>query len=93
VPVDPVLGEVDVLGGPLLALPELVQLFVAEEVDLAAIGGLEHGGVTGGLEVLALHPLGDVVAHGSSLSLLFGPGLDRGARVAEPSGCLAGQPA
>ena len=36
-PVDPVLAEVDVLGRPLLALPELVELGVAEELEVAAV--------------------------------------------------------
>ena len=34
VPVDPVLGEVEVLGRPLLALPEVIELAVVEELDL-----------------------------------------------------------
>ena len=66
VPVDPVLREVDVLGGPLLALPEVVELVVAEQVHLAAVGGLLEGGVGGGLEVLALGPLHDGFGHGVS---------------------------
>ena len=57
VPVDPVLGEVDVLGGPLLALPEVVELLVVEEVDLAAVRGLQDRRVAGGLEVLPLDPM------------------------------------
>ena len=35
VPVDPVLGEVEVLGRPLLALPQLVELGVAEQLEAA----------------------------------------------------------
>ena len=58
VPVDPVLREVDVLGGPLLALPEQVELLVAEQVHLAAVGGLHQPGITGGLEIVAQGPLG-----------------------------------
>ena len=54
VPVDPVLREVEVLGRPLLALPEHVELAVVEELGLAAVGRLLQGGVGRGEEVLAL---------------------------------------
>ena len=54
VPVDAVLGEVDVLHGPLLALPQEVELAVAQEVRLAAVGGLVQGGIAGRAEVDAL---------------------------------------
>ena len=68
VPVDPVLREVEVLGRPLLALPEVVELRVAEQVHLAAVGGLQKARVAGGLEVLALGALHEVdrsLAHGA----------------------------
>ena len=54
VPVDPVLAEVDVLHGPLLALPQRVQLAVAQQLRLAAIGRLHQARVGGGLEVGAV---------------------------------------
>ena len=55
VPVLAVPGEVELLSLPLLALPEGVQLRVAEESDVGrGVGGLEQGGIGGGLEVLAL---------------------------------------
>jgi hypothetical protein len=55
VPVDPILGEVQVLSRPLLALPEVVELGVVEELDVAVVPPLE-GRVRGGAEVLALRP-------------------------------------
>ena len=59
VPVDAVLAEVDVLGRPLLALPELVQLDVAQELRPPAIGrGLERR-IRRGEEVLALGDRGE----------------------------------
>ena len=54
VPVDPVLREVEVLHGPLLALPQRVELAVGEQVRLAAVGALEQRRVARGLEVGAL---------------------------------------
>ena len=54
VPVDPVLGEVEVLGRPLLALPELVELRVAEQLEPAPVGALLQRGIPGREEVLAL---------------------------------------
>ena len=63
VPVDAVLREVDVLGRPLLALPEVVELLVAEQVDLAPVRRLQQPRVAGGLEVLALRALGRALAH------------------------------
>ena len=42
VPVDPVLGEVDVLHRPLLALPQVVELAVAQQLRLPAVGGLHE---------------------------------------------------
>ena len=68
VPVDPVLREVDVLGGPLLALPEVVQLRVAEQVDLAAVGRLHHRRVAGRLEVVAQDPIARRLAHGAQIT-------------------------
>ena len=38
VPVDAVLAEVEVLGCPLLTLPQLIQLAVVEELRLATVG-------------------------------------------------------
>ena len=58
VPVDPVLREVDVLGRPLLALPEQVELLVAEQIHLAAVGGLHQPGIARFLEILSQGPLG-----------------------------------
>src|SRR6266511_4170470 len=55
VPVDPVLREVEVLGRPLLALPEVVELGVVEELDRAPIGALQ-GRIGGRPEVLAPRP-------------------------------------
>ena len=57
VPVDAVLREVDVLRRPLLALPQLVELPVAEQLRLAAVGGREQRGVAGGLVVGAVGAL------------------------------------
>ena len=54
VPVDAVLREVEVLRGPLLALPQLVELAVAEQLEAALLGGGADGGVAGGLEVGAV---------------------------------------
>ena len=51
VPVDAVLGEVEVLDRPLLALPQLVELRVAEEVRLAAVRRLLERGIARGAEV------------------------------------------
>jgi hypothetical protein len=59
VPVDPVLREVDVLGRPLLALPELVERRVAQQVHLATVRGLQYSRVAGGLEVGSIGPLLD----------------------------------
>jgi hypothetical protein len=57
VPVDPVLAEVEVLGPPLLALPERVQLLVAEQLRPAAVRALiPKGGIGGPHEVLAREP-------------------------------------
>src|SRR5262249_13242471 len=53
VPVDPVLREVEVLRGPLLLLPEVVELVVVEQLHLGLRGVLE-GRVRRGLEVLSL---------------------------------------
>src|SRR3954447_13729336 len=55
VPVDPVLGEVEVLGAPLLLLPEVVELAVVEELDVAPVSLLE-GRVRGRAKVLPLSP-------------------------------------
>jgi hypothetical protein len=60
VPVDPVLREVEVLRRPLLALPQLVQLPVAEQVRLAAVRRGKQGRVAGGLEVRPLRTLAHV---------------------------------
>ena len=57
VPVDAVLGEVDVLRRPVLALPQLVELLVAEQLRLAAVGRGEQRGVAGGLVVGAVRAL------------------------------------
>ena len=56
----------------------LVELRVAEQVDLAAVRGLQHRGIARGLEVLALGPLDDGFAHGVSLPRW----LDLGGRLA-----------
>src|SRR3954453_7820338 len=63
-PVEPVLGEVEVLRAPLLALPELVQLAVGEELHVAAIRGLHDGRIAGGLEVLPVGAASRGIAHG-----------------------------
>src|SRR4051794_16510923 len=55
VPVDLVLREVEVLGEPLLLLPEVVELGVVEELDVASAAFLK-GGVRGRLEVVPLRP-------------------------------------
>src|SRR3954454_24715835 len=55
VPVDPVLGEVEVLSAPLLLLPEVVELAVVKELDVAPVSLLE-GRVRGRAEVLPLCP-------------------------------------
>jgi hypothetical protein len=60
VPVDPVLGEVEILRRPLLALPQLVQLAIREQVRLAAVGRGEKCRIAGGLEVHALRALAHV---------------------------------
>ena len=87
VPVDPVLGEVDVLDRPLLALPQAVELAVGEEVGLSPVGGLDEGRVARGLEVRALGAL--AVASVTALS----SGCPAGSRLPdEPrAGWLAGQ--
>src|SRR5205085_11848345 len=72
VPVDAVLREVQVLGQPLLALPEQVEVLVAEELRVAAVRGLLQRGVGGRLEVLAPGPLGS------------GPGRSPGLHLAAP---------
>src|SRR5262249_58161501 len=54
-PVDPILGEVEVLGRPLLLLPEVVELLVVEELDVPATPLLE-GWIRGRAEVLPLRP-------------------------------------
>src|SRR5207244_9625364 len=54
IPVGPVLREVDVLSPPLLPLPKLVELSIAEELHLAAVGGLLERGVRRLAEELAL---------------------------------------
>jgi hypothetical protein len=87
VPVDPVLGEVDVLHAPLLALPEVVELGVGEEVGLAAIRGLHDGRIARGLEVGALRAL-DGFGHRYGAS--SGRGLSSGGK---PTQSLAGRPA
>ena len=56
VPVLAVPGEVEVLRRPLLALPELVELAVGQQVRLAAVGRGEQRRVARGLEVDALRP-------------------------------------
>src|SRR4051812_42229562 len=58
VPVHAVLREVDVLRRPLLALPQLVELAVAEQLRLAPVRGGEQRGVAGGLVVGALGAAG-----------------------------------
>src|SRR5688572_26685406 len=63
VPVDPVLREVDVLGRPLLALPQVVELRVVEEIHLAAVRRLHDRRVARGLEVVAQDPVGGCLAH------------------------------
>ena len=60
VPVDAVLREVEVLRRPVLALPQLVQLPVAEQVRLAAVRRGEQGRVARGLEVGPLRTLAHV---------------------------------
>jgi hypothetical protein len=57
VPVGAVAGEVEVLGRPLLALPQLIELGVGKELGLAAVGRLLKGRVGGLQEALAV---GDV---------------------------------
>ena len=64
VPVDAVLGEVEVLHRPLLALPQLVELAVGQEVRLAAVGRLLQGGIARRAEVDALGPGRGVLGHG-----------------------------
>src|SRR3954470_860157 len=64
VPVDAVLGEVEVLHRPLLALPELVELAVGQEVRLAAVGRLLQGGIARRAEVHAVGAQRGVLGHG-----------------------------
>jgi hypothetical protein len=45
VPVLAVAAEVEILGPPLLALPEQIELAVGEKLGLAAVGGLLKGRV------------------------------------------------
>src|SRR4051794_25174982 len=59
VPVDPVLAEVEVLGRPLLALPQQVELLVGEELGLAAVGRFLERRVGGLLEALLLGDLAE----------------------------------
>ena len=67
VPVLAVAAEVELLGLPLLALPEQVELLVGEQLDLGgAVGGLLQRRVGGRLEVV---PLGPRLGPGC----LFGP--------------------
>ena len=69
VPVDPVLREVQVLHRPLLALPQLVELAVREQMGLTAISRLVQGGVARGAEVDAAGPgVGGGLGHERSLS-------------------------
>ena len=63
VPVDAVLGEVEVLHRPLLALPQLVELAIGQEVGLAAVGGLLQGGIARRAEVHALGAGRGVLGH------------------------------
>jgi hypothetical protein len=85
VPVDAVLGEVDVLGGPLLALPQLVELPVGQQLCLAAVGGLVERGIARGAEVDALRARWPGLGHDAVPFLgVLGP---------EPSAWLAGWPA
>ena len=83
VPVDAVLGEVDVLGGPLLALPEVVELRVARAGAPRRGRRTPARRVAGRLEVRALGPLHEGFGHGSLLDRL-----PRG----QPSVSLAGRP-
>jgi hypothetical protein len=53
VPVDAVLAEVEFVDRPLLALPQAVELVVAQQVGLAAVGGRLQRGIRGRREVLA----------------------------------------
>ena len=69
VPVFAVLGEVELLGLPLLALPKHVELLVGEQFDVSgAIGRLIQRRIGGGLEI---GPLGPRLSSGC----LFGPHL------------------
>jgi hypothetical protein len=54
VPVGPVPAEVEVLGGPLLALPELIELPVGEEHGLSAVGRILKCRIRGLQEALLL---------------------------------------
>src|SRR5919198_1963021 len=86
VPVDPVAAEVEVLGAPLLALPEQVELLVGEELRLAAVGRFLKRGVGGLDETLAVSDvaegLGGLARGGARLAfgrrrlhgLALGPG-------------------
>jgi hypothetical protein len=49
VPVDTVLAEVEVLRGPLLALPQVVQLAVGQQLEAALLGGRERSNSARGL--------------------------------------------
>ena len=75
VPIAPVLGEVEVLRAPLLALPELVELVVGQELDLAAVGRLHEPGIARGLEVDAIGAQRRGLGH----ALSFDAGGTRGA--------------
>src|SRR5687768_5102392 len=66
VPVDPVLAEVEVLGRPLLALPELVELPVGQELRLAAVRGFLKRRIRG---------LEEALLRGDRAQRLGGPGL------------------
>src|SRR4030095_16851250 len=57
VPVDPVLREVEVLGEPLLLLPEVVELGVVEQLDVGPTTFLQCR-IRGGAEVLSLRSRG-----------------------------------
>jgi hypothetical protein len=79
VPVFAVAAEVELLGLPLLPLPEVVELGVAEQLDLrGAVGGLVQRRVRGRLEVGALGPrLGPGCSfdlHAPSLAAAWLPG-------------------
>jgi hypothetical protein len=69
VPVDPVLREVEILRRPLLALPQLVELAVGQQVRLATVGRGEQRRVARGLEV---RPLRAVAHAGERTPLLAG---------------------